>query len=88
MRIRYLKRFENRFRRLSFADKKSVKEIIDTFIDSPSAASPGTHALRGTMTGLRSLAVDDDLRIIFKVRGDYDEVVFLDVGTHDDVYRA
>ena len=88
MRVHYAKRFEARFRRLSHAYKRAVAEIIEAFIDTPYAGSLGNHALRGTMTGKRSLSVDHDLCIVFTVKGDYEEVTFLDVGTHSEVYRA
>jgi len=39
------------------------------------------------MARQRSLSVDHDLRIIFTVKGNYDEVLFLDIGKHADVYR-
>jgi len=87
MRVHYSKRFENRFRRLPHAHKKAAVEVIDAFLDNPHASSLGNHALRGAMAGTQSIEVDNDLRIIFTVKGDYDEVTFLNIGTHIEVYR-
>ncbi len=87
MQVRYSRRFEGRFKRLSHDDKKAVLEVIENFIDHPREPLLANHALRGTMSRQRSLSADHDLRIIFTVKGDYEEVLFLDVGTHADVYR-
>ncbi len=87
MNVRRSKQFMASFRRLSYADKMAVNEVIETFQDNPHDPSLANHALRGSMTGKRSLSVDHNLRIVFTVKGDYDQAVFLNVGTHDEVYR-
>jgi addiction module RelE/StbE family toxin len=87
MTIRRSKRFMARYRRLSFAHKQAVIEAIETLRNDPSHASLANHALRGAMARQRAISVDHDLRIVFAVKGDYEEILFLDIGTHADVYR-
>jgi addiction module RelE/StbE family toxin len=87
MHVRYSGNFEKRFRRLPHADKKAALEVIAHFLEHPEESLSVSHVLHGSMARQRSLSVDHDLRIIFTVKGDYDEVLFLDIGTHADVYR-
>jgi addiction module RelE/StbE family toxin len=87
MNVLWSRRFSARYRRLSRADREAVIETIEAFRDNPLSSSFSNHALRGTMTGKRAIAVDDDLRLIFKVKGNYDEILLLDIGAHSEVYR-
>ena len=86
MDIQYQPLFLKKFRQLSHADKKAVRDVIDYFKDHPDAPSLRNHPLEAPMSGKRSISVRDDLRIIFIERGNYVQVLMLDVGNHDDVY--
>ena len=86
MQIKYLPEFYDGFRRLSSSEKEAVKAVIDMLQDNPLDPSLQNHALDKPMIGKRSLSTWDNLRIIFREKWDYIEVLMLDVGTHDDVY--
>lgn len=43
------------------------------------------HRLSGTGKGLRSFSVTGDIRIIYRPT-DADEVIFIDIGSHNQVY--
>ena len=61
-------------------------DTIDFFREDPWHQSLRNHALTGSMTGKNSISVKEDLRIIFIEKGDYIEVLMLDVGDHPGVY--
>ncbi len=86
MHIKYLPEFYDAFRKLSSSKKESVKATIDAFQDDPLDPSLENHALDKPMLGKRSISAGSDLRIIFRERWDYIEVLMLDVGSHEDVY--
>ncbi len=87
MNLRYSQRFAAAARRLSVADKRAVTLALEWFVESPTAPGLANHALGGSMSGMRSVSADGDLRIVFTARGGYTEVTLLDVGRHLDVYR-
>lgn len=47
----------------------------------------GNHALAGKMLGKRAFSVTGSVRIIFKEYDNYVLVLFLDIGSHPQVYR-
>jgi mRNA-degrading endonuclease YafQ of YafQ-DinJ toxin-antitoxin module len=58
-------------------------ESIETFVIDRSAVRD--HALRGVLQGKRAFSVTDEYRIVYLERTDY--YLFIDVGTHEQVYR-
>ncbi len=86
MKIIYLPWFDRAFRKLSKSDKDAVLGTIDLFKNHPLDPSLENHALEKPMLGKRSISAWADLRIIFRERWDYIEVLMLDVGNHEDVY--
>jgi mRNA-degrading endonuclease YafQ of YafQ-DinJ toxin-antitoxin module len=87
MDIQYQPLFLKKFRQLTHTDKKAVRDVIDFFKDHPDDPSLRNHALEAPMIGKRSITVRDDLRIIFVERGNYIQVLMLDVGNHMSVYE-
>ena len=65
-------------------------ETLFQMIQDPRHPMLEIHALRGASKGLLSCSCGYDCRIIFRLeRGqklDTQEIVLLDVGTHDEVY--
>jgi addiction module RelE/StbE family toxin len=62
-----------------------ITNTIDLFISNPYHPSLETHKLKGQLTGYLSFSVEYDLRIIFFFANS-EEVVFINIGTHDEVY--
>lgn len=46
---------------------------------------PRNHNLKFKMEGLKSFALNEDFRVIYKVIGN-NEIKLYDLGTHDEVY--
>ncbi|MGN7610769.1 type II toxin-antitoxin system RelE/ParE family toxin [Magnetococcales bacterium HHB-1] len=86
MEIKYSRKFEKAFSKLSLKNKIRVNRAINLFLEDPFAPSLRNHALGGTLRGQRSLSAGYDLRVIFKEYDGYVIVVLINVGTHDQVY--
>ena len=80
------KKFRKAYRKLSSKKKAQVDRAVVIFVKNPKAEKLRNHVLRGKYKGLNSMSAAGDLRIIFKIRGDYVEVIFLNVGSHNQVY--
>lgn len=84
--------FSSAFRR---AFKKRIKGNVDLeqrywqkleqFISDPFEQSLRTHKLSGKLNELWSFSIDYDERVIFYFTDDGD-AVFVDIGSHDEVY--
>ncbi len=61
------------------------QEKLDIFKENPFDPRLKTHKLTGKLKDLYSFSISHDLRIIFFFFGN-DKVVFVDVGTYDEVY--
>lgn len=62
-----------------------LSNAIDLFITDPYHPSLETHKLKGTLSGYLAFSIEYDLRIIFFFVSP-NEVVFVNIGTHDEVY--
>ncbi len=62
-----------------------VANAIDVFIADPYHPKLETHKLKGTLSGYLAFSIEYDLRIIFLFASTH-EVVFVNLGTHDEVY--
>lgn len=87
MQIKYHHRFLKQLDKLQKHQKVAVKDAIDTFRKDPFDHSLKNHSLKGSMKGIRALSAGFDLRIIFQETQGYTFILFLAVGTHDDVYK-
>ena len=65
--------------------KKLVKGKIKLFLKNPFNAVLKNHLLKGKKKGLRSFSVSPDLRIIYQEISKT-KVIFLDIGSHNQVY--
>lgn len=86
MKIRYHKKFEKRFKKLSPSLKDKTVLAIKKFTKNPFDKTLDNHLLTGRLEGKRAFKVTGDLRIVFEEYDDYVLVVMIDVGTHPQVY--
>lgn len=75
-------------KRIALDHKLTTKTAsrIQMFVDNPKHPLVRDHALTGSFQGLRAFWVTGDIRIIYR-RNSADEVEFLDIGTHAQVYE-
>lgn len=86
MIIRYHRLFEKRYRKLSPELQRKVDSAVGIFVRAPFAPRLRNHGLIGVLLGKRAISVTGDVRIIYEMEGDHLLVLFLDVGTHTQVY--
>ena len=65
--------------------KKKFWKTMKLFSSNPFSKQLRTHKLTGTLKGLWAFSVDYDTRVIFSFLTD-DEILFIDIGSHDEVY--
>lgn len=85
--------FSSSFKRAFKKKVKTRKEIEDLFwetaelfIQDPFHSSLKTHKLSGKLKDLWSFSVEYDLRVIFYFEDNNSKAVFIDIGSHDEVY--
>ena len=80
--------FERSFRK-RFKGKRHLQERfwqrVEIFLESPFDSRLRTHKLTGNLKELWSFSVEYDTRVVFYFVTD-EKVVFVDIGTHDEVY--
>ncbi|MDX6501118.1 MAG: hypothetical protein QOG23_4378 [Blastocatellia bacterium] len=65
--------------------QKHFWERVVIFADNPFDPRLKTHKLSGSMRDWWSFSVEYDVRVVFSFL-DPGQVVFVDIGTHDEVY--
>ncbi len=77
---------EKEYKELNKKDKASVKEAIRLFQGNQFDPKIRNHPLQGKLAGHRSIDAGFDLRIVCKEQGNYTYVLFLQVGSHSQLY--
>lgn len=88
MKIRYHPRFKKNYKNRIAPNKKltqQTSERINSFQNDPTSPSLKRHALTGAKRGLYSFSITGDVRIVYKPLSN-DEVMFIDIGSHNQVY--
>lgn len=66
--------------------KKKFRSTLKIFASNPFDSKLKTHKLTGKLSGLWAVSVDYDCRIVFKFYKETNEVLLIDIGSHDEVY--
>jgi len=72
---------------LNPSQKKRVGVILQIFKNNPFAPQLRNHALHGKQKGRRAISAGGDVRLVFTETNNYEQVHFLSVGTHNQVYE-
>ena len=83
----YLHRAERFLRRHPDLAERYFK-TIDLLEADPHHPSLRLHALRGKLTGLHSVSINLSYRITIEMEIRANEIVPVNVGAHEDVYRS
>lgn len=86
MKVTFHKKFKKQYKKLIPYQRNQVDAIIDVFMSNPYHSSLYNHSLKGRLKGLRSISAGFDVRIVFQEKDNYFEVLFLSVGSHNQVY--
>ena len=84
-RIYYSTHFIRKVKKLSPFDQSLLSSKIDVFRTDSNNPKLKVHALTGKLR-IFSFSLDYSRRVIF-VKPEKDTVLFVDVGSHDEVYR-
>lgn len=87
MKIKYHKRFEKQFKKLPEKIQEKVIVTIEIFMSDPYNKKLSNHKLKGVLADKNAISVSSDLRIIFEEFENYALVIFIDIGTHNHVYK-
>ena len=86
MKVGISTHFEKRLKKLSAQERIILDERTDWFVADKSDPRLKVHALAGRLKGYFSFSISYKKRVKFKFVSD-EEVIFVDVGLHEEVYR-
>lgn len=67
--------------------KKQLAKVLKSLEADPFQPQLRLHALKGELEGLYAASLTHSYRITLTLRVTKKEIVLLDIGTHDEVYR-
>jgi addiction module RelE/StbE family toxin len=88
VRITLGRKFRPHFRERIHPRKKLVKlyqEQVKLFVENRSDPTLKDHALSGKLQGFRAFNITNDIRVVY-IQKSKDNFVFLNIGTHNQVY--
>jgi mRNA interferase YafQ len=69
---------------------RRIEQALRRLVDDPFDPNLKTHKLKGVLDGAWACTVEYDCRIVFEFlpnrESDQDEILLIDIGTHDEVY--
>jgi addiction module RelE/StbE family toxin len=81
----FKKAFKNKVQSTRYETEFWIK--LELFINNPFDTALKTHKLSGKLKDMWSFSIDYDLRVVFYFTKDRPKkAVFIDIGTHDEVY--
>jgi addiction module RelE/StbE family toxin len=86
--ILYRRTFIKSYRRITSNRPKlkdKIREKVILFLQNKHSRLLNDHELKGNLLGQRSFSVQNDLRIIYEDLSDC--YLFVDIGTHNQVYK-
>ena len=85
MKVRLWGEWNQSAKKLSRENVFLAKEVLEFFKENPYHASLRNHPLDPPLEKYRSISLDDDLRILFRMI-DPDTALFLKIGSHETIY--
>ena len=86
MEIKFNRKFRKRYQRFNLKRQLKVDNAINIFRENPFDQRIQNHSLYGGLSGKNAIKADYDLRIVFEEFENYTMVLFVDVGSHGEVY--
>ena len=87
MRVTLHRQFEKDYAKLDSNSRLKVDLAISKFKQNPFDPVLKNHPLHGIMKGKKAISASNNLRIIFEEHKNYTLVIFLQTGTHNQVYQ-
>lgn len=86
MEVEFSSNFLKKAKKLTSNEKKRLSERVEWFRKNPHDPRLKTHPLTGKLEGIYSFSVTHTIRAIF-VYPNKKTALFVDVGTHEEVYK-
>lgn len=67
--------------------RERLKNVIDELKDDPFQPHLELHALGGKLDGVFAASISHSYRLTLSLKITKKEIILLDIGSHDDVYR-
>ena len=67
--------------------RQALRDTLDDVSRDPFQSKLKLHLLSGNLAGVEAVSLTYSYRLTLQVRVTEQEVVLLDIGTHDEVYR-
>lgn len=86
--VAYSPAFKRAFKKIfknNSAGQTQFQQKISLFLQDPFHSQLRTHKLSGSLKDFYSFSIDYDIRVIFYYVSD-NQVVFENIGSHDEVY--
>lgn len=87
MTIVYSKKFIKLLQKSPFSIQKAFRNRLELFLQEPQHPTLRFHALHGELEGYHSINVTGDWRAIFRFIDGQQEIFFVSIGTHSQLYR-
>jgi addiction module RelE/StbE family toxin len=86
MEVDYSPQYKKAYKKLRGKNKEFADKAMAAFLKNPFDPKLKNHALKGSLSGIRSISAAYDLRILYQERGRHAFVLMLKIGKHDEVY--
>jgi len=87
MRARFDRKFKKNLEKAPANIQQAFQNRLDLFLNNPSHPLLRNHALKGVYQNYRSISVTGDWRAIFKFIDEEETVIFIQLGTHSQLYK-
>lgn len=87
VKIEFSSPFKRRLKRLNPKIRKKLPELMVIFSGDPFNRRLKTHQLAGRLKNKYAFSLAPNLRIIFTFIDNNKTALFIDIGSHDQVYR-
>ena len=67
--------------------RKRFTQVVDDLKEDPFAPDLAYHHLGGKLKDVQSVSITTDYRIVLTIEVTDKEIILLDIGSHDEVYR-
>ena len=86
MHIVFSKRFKKRHGRLGLELQNKFRNRLMLLLEDKGHPLLNIHLLNGQYLGCQSLNVTGDVRAIFEIQKDEEVILFMNIGTHSELY--
>ena len=87
MKLEFTKEYRKQFEKLRKNEKIRVQASLREFEINPDQPALRRHALKGEYLGYQSINAGGDLRLLYFEKDDNITFVFVNVGSHSQLYR-